>query len=139
MPSFFEEVLAGSRPGEIVFEDEHMFAFLDPEPTVIGHTLVVSKLRIDRIYELPLPDYRGVWAAVRALAPVLQAVTGTRRVVVLVAGFEVPHAHVHLMPADAREEVFRRAALTISADELAGLGARVRAELGKRERVAPPQ
>ena len=89
------------------------------------------------MYELPLLDYEGVWAAVRTLAPVLQAVTGTRRVVVLAAGFEVPHAHVHLMPADARKDVIRRVALTISADQLAGLGAKVRGRTGHERPNSP--
>ncbi|MDQ3570555.1 MAG: HIT family protein [Actinomycetota bacterium] len=139
MPSIFDEVLNGLRPGEVVFQDERTFAFLDAEPVVVGHALVVSKLAVDRIYELPPRDYQSVWATVRLLAPVLQAVTSTRRVVVLASGFDVPHAHVHLMPADAREQVFGRsgATLPITKDELAGLAARVRMELQRAE-IEPP-
>lgn len=125
----FDEVLAGSRPGEVVFEDEQTFAFLDAEPAVVGHALVVSKLEVDRIYDLPLPEYQSLWATVRLLAPVLQTVTHTRRVVLSVVGFEVPHAHVHLMPANERAQVFRGAGVAISADELAELAATVRDEL----------
>ena len=125
----FDEVLAGSRPGEVVFEDEQTFAFLDAEPAVVGHALVVSKLEVDRIYDLPLPEYQSLWATVRLLAPVLQTVTHARRVVLSVVGFEVPHAHVHLMPANERAQVFRGAGVAISADELAELAATVRDEL----------
>ena len=135
----FDEVLAGTRAGEVVFEDERTFAFLDAEPVVVGHALVVSKFAVDRIYELPPPDYESVWATVRLLAPALQALTSTRRVVVLVSGFDVPHAHVHLMPADAREQVFGRSrpSFTISGDELARLAARVREELHRARRESP--
>lgn len=129
MPSMFDEVLAGLRPGEVVFEDDRTFAFLDAEPAVLGHTLVVSKFEVDRIYDLPRREYESLWAAVRLVAPVLQTVTHTRRVVLSVVGFEVPHAHVHLMPANDRAEVFRGTGVAISADELADLAATVRDEL----------
>ncbi len=131
VPSMFDEVLAGSRPGEVVFEVERTFAFLDAEPRVVGHALVVSKLLVDRVYDLPAADYEELWAAVRMLAPVLQAVTRTQRVVVLVAGFEVPHAHVHLMPGNTRQDVFGREPLNMTADELASLAATVRSEIGR--------
>jgi histidine triad (HIT) family protein len=131
MPSLFQEVLAGVRPGEVVFEDARTFAFLDAEPFVVGHVLVVSKLVVDRVYDLPSVDYQSVWATVRLLAPVLQAVTSTRRVVVVATGFGVPHAHVHLMPANAGREVFGQwgEPLTVSKGELAVLAAKVRREL----------
>lgn len=129
MPSMFDEVLAGSRPGEVVFENERTFAFLDAEPAVVGHTLVVSKLEVDQIYDLPLPEYESLWATVRLLAPVLQTVTHTLRVVLSVVGFEVSHAHVHLMPANERAQVFAGTGVAISADELADLAATVRDEL----------
>ncbi len=125
----FEEVLAGTRPGELVYEDSRTFAFLDAEPAVLGHALVVSRVVVDRIYELPSADYHALWETVRMLAPVLQAVTNTSRVVVLAAGFEVAHAHVHLMPGNSRREVLGQHALQIEGDELANLAARVRAAL----------
>lgn len=131
MPSLFQEVLAGARPGEVVFEDARTFAFLDAEPFVVGQVLVVSKMVVDRVYDLPSIHYQSVWATVRLLAPVLQAVTSTRRVVVVATGFGVPHAHVHLVPANAGREVFGQwgEPLSISEGELAVLAEKVRSEL----------
>ena len=75
--------------------------------------------------------------AVRTLAPALQAVTETRGVVVVVTGFGVPHAHVHLMPANTREQALGGERVQIAPDELASLAARVRAEIARAEPDAP--
>lgn len=77
--------------------------------------------------------YQSVWATVRLLPPVLQAVTSTHRIVVVATGFGVPHAHVHLMQANAGREVFGQwgQSLSVSKDELALLAAKVRRE-GRR-------
>jgi histidine triad (HIT) family protein len=97
--SVFTRIIEGEIPCYKVYEDEHVIAFLDINPIALGHTLVVPKVQIDHFDEVPEPYYSAVWAAVKKLSPVLSSAMGTKRTGVIVAGFDVPHAHIHLVPA----------------------------------------
>ena len=72
-------------------------AFLDINPETKGHTLVVPKAEVDKIYDLEDDDWNALWASVKKVAKHMEEVTG-RRVVMKVVGTDVPHAHVHLTP-----------------------------------------
>ncbi len=100
MSSIFTKIIKGEVPSYKVYEDERTFAFLDISPETPGHVLVVTKVEVDKIYELPDEDYRALWETVRKLAEHMDQVLG-ERVLIKVVGTDVPHAHVHLMPLDA--------------------------------------
>ena len=128
MTSIFSRIVAGEIPSHRVFEDERTFAFLDIRPAVEGHTLVIPKAEVDHLFDLEPADYEAVWGAARRIAPVLKRVTGATRVGVIVAGFEVPHAHIHLIPARSMGDI-HLGTREADHDALAAFAERLRAEL----------
>ena len=111
MASIFSKIVAGEIPCYKVYEDEKTLAFLDINPESKGHTLVIPKIEVDKIYELPDEDYQALWASVKKVAARLEEVSG-RRTLMKVIGTDVPHAHVHLMPYDETWEYGRTLKLT---------------------------
>ena len=111
MASIFTKIIAGEIPSYKIYEDEKTYAFLDINPESKGHTLVVPKVEVDKIYELSDEDWGALWASVKKVAAHMEAVSG-RRVVMKVVGTDVPHAHVHLMPMDETWEYGRTLSLT---------------------------
>lgn len=99
MASVFSKIINGEIPCYKVYEDEKTMAFLDINPETRGHTLVVPKVEVDKIYDLSEEDWNALWASVKKVAKHMDEVTG-RRIVMKVIGTDVAHAHVHLMPID---------------------------------------
>ena len=99
MASVFSKIVAGEIPCYKIYEDEKTLAFLDIHPETVGHTLVIPKTEVDKIYDLPEEDYRALFEAVKKVAARMDEVLG-RRTLMKVIGTDVPHAHVHLMPQD---------------------------------------
>lgn len=111
MASIFSKIIAGEIPSYKIYEDDRTYAFLDINPESKGHTLVIPKVEVDKIYELSDEDYHALWESVKKVAVNMETVTG-RRVVMKVVGTDVPHAHVHLMPLDETWEYGRTLSLT---------------------------
>ena len=99
MASVFTRIINGEIPCYKIYEDEKTMAFLDINPEVKGHTLVVPKVEVDKIYDLSEEDWVALWASVKKIAAHMDEVTG-RRIVMKVVGTDVAHAHVHLTPID---------------------------------------
>ena len=99
MPSIFTQIVKGEIPSYKIYEDDKTFAFLDIHPESKGHTLVVPKNEVDKIYELPDEDYRALMDTVKKLSKHLEQQLNAR-ILWKVIGTDVPHAHVHLMPLD---------------------------------------
>jgi len=99
MPSIFTKIIQGEIPCYKIYEDDKTLAFLDIHPESKGHTLVIPKTEVDKIYELPDEDYRALMATVKKLSRHLEKQLGAR-ILWKVVGTDVPHAHVHLMPLD---------------------------------------
>ena len=97
MASIFAKIVAGDIPSYKIYEDEKTYAFLDIHPEVKGHVLVIPKIEVDKIYELPDEDYVALWQSVKKIAKHMEEVLGAR-VIMKVVGTDVPHAHVHLTP-----------------------------------------
>ena len=111
MASVFSKIIAGDIPCYKIYEDEKTYAFLDINPEVKGHTLVVPKAEVDKIYDLDEEDWSALWASVKKIAAHMEEVTG-RRTLMKVIGTDVPHAYVHLMPYDETWEYGRTLKLT---------------------------
>ena len=103
MSSVFTKIINGEIPCYKIYEDDKTLAFLDIEPEAVGHTLVVPKLEVEKVYDLPDDYYQAVMATVKKLAQHYEKVLG-KRITLKVVGVDVPHAHVHILPAD---EYFR--------------------------------
>ncbi len=97
MSSVFTKIVNGEIPCYKIYEDERTMAFLDIEPEAPGHTLVIPKAEVDRVYDLDNEDYAAVMATVKKLARHMEDVLG-KRTLIKVIGVDVPHAHVHLIP-----------------------------------------
>lgn len=99
MPSIFTKIINGEIPCYKIYEDDKTLAFLDINPETKGHTLVVPKNEVDKIYELPDEDYNALMATVKKLSKNMEEKLG-KRTLWKVIGTDVPHAHVHLLPYD---------------------------------------
>jgi histidine triad (HIT) family protein len=99
MSSIFSKIIAGEIPCYKIYEDDKTFAFLDIHPETKGHTLVVPKKEVDKIYDLEDEDYQALMATVKKLSKHMEEVLGVRTLCKVV-GTDVPHAHVHLEPFD---------------------------------------
>ena len=99
MGSIFSKIIAGEIPCYKIYEDEKTLAFLDIHPETPGHTLVIPKVEVDKLYELQMEDYLAVMKTVKILASRMEKVLG-RRTLMKVIGTDVPHAHVHLVSLD---------------------------------------
>ena len=101
MSSIFTQIIKGEIPSYKIYEDSKTYAFLDIHPETKGHTLVVPKNEVDKIYELPDDDYQALMNTVKKLSSHMEKILG-RRIIWKVVGTDVPHAHVHLMPLDEK-------------------------------------
>lgn len=99
MSSVFAKIVAGEIPCYKIYEDEKNLAFLDIHPETAGHTLVIPKVEVDKIYDLPEEDYVSLMLAAKEVAKHMEDVLG-KRTLWKVIGTDVPHAHIHLMPFD---------------------------------------
>lgn len=101
--SIFTKIIKGEIPSHTVYEDEHTIAFLDINPLSNGHVLVVPKQQIDSLWALPTEVYQHLWAVAQQIAHAMETELKPERVGVVVEGFDVPHAHIHLVPLYDRE------------------------------------
>lgn len=105
-PSIFTKIINGEIPCHKIYEDEQTFAFLDIHPSMEGHTLVVPKQQVDYIDELDDQTRNALFATVQKLSKHLRTVYDASRTVQLVMGYDVPHAHVHLVPIDRSQDFY---------------------------------
>jgi len=101
MPTIFELIVKGEIPCHKVWEDADHLAFLDINPRVEGHTLVIPKRPWPEVFAMPAEEYDALWNAARKIAHHLERRTGCKRVVVVILGYEVEHVHIHLMPTNS--------------------------------------
>jgi histidine triad (HIT) family protein len=100
MATIFERIVSGEIPSHRIWENERHLAFLDINPRVEGHTLVIPKQPWNELFSMPTEAYDALWTAARTVAHHLERRTGCERVVVVVLGYDVPHVHIHLMPTN---------------------------------------
>lgn len=100
MATIFTKIIEGEIPSHRIYEDDSSYAFLDINPRTVGHTLVVPKTEVDQLFDLPDDMYAELWSAAKTVAGGLKEATGCARIVVVVLGYEVPHAHIHLIPSN---------------------------------------
>lgn len=98
-PSIFTQIIRGEIPAHKIYEDDKTLAFLDIHPALPGHALVVPKVQVDRLEDLSDEDYAAVTQTVRKVMKRIVEVFGADyRACVKVIGFDVPHAHVQILP-----------------------------------------
>ena len=118
MPSIFSKIIAGQIPSYKVAENKHCFAFLDINPLKEGHVLCVPKKEVDDLFDLDSESYNELMAFSKQVATSIKKTISCKRVCVIVLGFEVPHAHIHLVPVNNEAEAnFRNPKLKFTKDE----------------------
>lgn len=119
MASIFTRIIRREIPGYIVAEDEQYIAFLDINPLVLGHTLVVPKQEVDYMYDLDDAVLAGLHVFAKKVAHAIKKAVPCKRIGVAVIGLEVPHTHVHLVPMNSMGDLnFTRAKLSPSKADL---------------------
>ena len=127
MASIFSKIVAGDIPCHRVAENAAFLAFLDIMPLAPGHTLVIPKVEVDRIWDLEPALLGELHVFSQKVALAMEDVMPCQRVGQAVIGLEVPHAHVHLIPLNVVADInFERPKLQITQEELADVAARIR-------------
>lgn len=120
MATIFTKIVEGEIPCYRIAEDEHFLAFLDVNPLVKGHTLVIPKKEQDYLFDIEDVSYVGLQLFAKKVAVQLKSKIACKRIGVAVIGLEVPHAHIHLIPINTMDDMnFSREKLKISSEELA--------------------
>ncbi|MBU4213980.1 MAG: HIT family protein [Actinobacteria bacterium] len=119
MSTVFELIIAGELPGRFVWADESCVAFLTIAPISAGHTLVVPREPVRQFTAAPDELLAHLTGVAAAIGRAQEAAWPTSRAAVLVAGFEVPHLHMHVLPAWGEAELsFANARADVPAHEL---------------------
>lgn len=132
MPTLFTRIIQGEIPCHQVAEDDRHIAFLDIRPVKPGHTLVVPKREVDYIFDLTDEETAALWCFARRVAVGVKAATRPTKVGIMVAGLEVPHVHIHLIPITSVGDLNFKLATDTPADELAAMATRIREGMGLR-------
>jgi histidine triad (HIT) family protein len=126
MASIFTRIIRGEIPCYKVAENDRAIAFLDIRPLTLGHTLVVSKTEVDSVFDLDDQDYTAVFDLVRNVAEAQKHEIPCNRVGISILGFEVPHAHVHVVPLRSEADLnFANPKLQLDADEMQSIADRL--------------
>lgn len=99
MASVFTKIIKGELPSYKIHEDEKTISILTIEPISLGHTLVIPKMEVNHWFDVPPDIYTQCGLNAQKIAKAIIQATGCPRVGTIVAGFEVPHYHLHLVPA----------------------------------------
>lgn len=130
MATVFSRIIAGELPARFVWSDDRVVAFLSVNPLGPGHTLVVPRQEVDQWVDADPGLLGRLTSVAHAVGAAVRAIWSPPRVGLLVAGFEVPHLHLHVFPAaDMRAFDFATAAATVDAGEQDGYAEAVRGAL----------
>lgn len=100
MATIFTRIINGELPGRFVYRDDRVVAFLSIQPMSLGHTLIVPIAEVDHWLDCDPDLWQHLNAVAQRVGRAVHPVAGTQRVATLVAGFEVPHLHLHVFGAD---------------------------------------
>lgn len=118
MASIFSRIVAGDIPCYKVAENDKFFAFLDINPLVKGHTLVIPKQEVDYIFDLSDEDLAQMQVFAKKVATAIKEAFPCLKVGQAVIGLEVPHAHIHLIPIQKESDMlFSNPKLKLSPEE----------------------
>jgi histidine triad (HIT) family protein len=130
MATIFTRIIEGEIPGTFVHRDDQCVVFLSINPLAHGHALVVPIAEHDHWVDLPADLAAHVFAVAHRVGRAQARAFSCDRVGVIIAGYEVPHTHIHLVPTnDMRELNFANAAASVSRDDLDAAAAAITAAL----------
>ena len=116
--TIFSRIIKGEIPSYRIKENDKFFAFLDIAPMVKGHTLVIPKIEIDKLFDLDDEYLAQMLLFAKPIAKAIEKTFPCNRCGISVIGLEVPHAHMHLVPINSADDLnFNRRKLKLPPDE----------------------
>ena len=130
MATIFSRIIAGEIPCYKVAENDKFFAFLDINPLVKGHTLVVPKQEVDYIFDLSDEDLAAMHVFAKQVTRAIEKAFPCKKVGEAVIGLEVPHAHIHLIPIQKESDMlFSNPKLKLSDEEFKSIAQAINSSL----------
>lgn len=128
----FAKIAAGEIPSYKCAANDEFYAFLDINPMVKGHTLVIPRCEVDYIFDMEDDEIARFQVFAKKVAQAIKAAFPCVKVGEAVLGLEVPHAHIHLVPMQSEKDMnFSAPKLKLSDEEFAGIAAKILAEYEK--------
>ncbi len=125
----FSKIAAGEIPSYKCAADDEFYAFLDINPLVKGHTLVIPRREVDYFFDMDDDELARYQQFAKRVAQAIRRAFPCRKVAQVVLGLEVPHAHIHLIPMQSEADVdFRREKLKLTETEFQTIADRIQAE-----------
>ena len=122
----FSKIAAGEIPSYKCAENEEFYAFLEINPVVRGHVLVIPRREVDYIFDMDDDETARYFCFAKRVAKAIKEAFPCKKVGMSVFGLEVPHAHIHLMPMQAGGDMdFRREKLSLSDDEMRDISEKI--------------
>ena len=116
--TLFSKIIAGEIPSYKIVESDQFFAFLDIFPLQKGHTLIVPKIEVDKIFDVPDTYLSELLVFAKPIAAAIEKSFTCNRVGMVTIGLEVPHAHLHLIPINTAADMeFSQPKLALSKEE----------------------
>jgi diadenosine tetraphosphate (Ap4A) HIT family hydrolase len=130
MATIFSRIIAGDIPGTFVHRDEHCVVFMSINPLARGHALVVPLAEVDHWVDLDPALAAHLFAVAHRIGRAQQAAFACERVGLIIAGYEVPHTHLHVVPTSSMRQLdFSNAAGSVDRDDLEAAAAAIREHL----------
>ena len=125
----FSKIAAGEIPSYKCAENDEFYAFLDINPLVKGHTLVIPRREVDYIFDMDDDEIAEFQLFAKRVALAIKKAFPCKKVAQVVLGLEVPHAHIHLIPMQSEGDVdFRREKLKLTEAEFQEIAQKIREE-----------
>ncbi|MFH0884137.1 MAG: HIT family protein [Candidatus Micrarchaeota archaeon] len=122
-------IASGKIPCTKIAENKDFLAFLDINPINPGHTLIIPKKHVENVFDLGKAEYAELFEMSRRISEPLRKAAEAKKIGVIVEGFLVPHAHVHLVPLNYAGELSFSRAKKADPAELAAMASRIRQQL----------
>lgn len=127
--SIFSKIAAGEIPSYKCAESKDFYAFLDINPLVQGHVLVIPRREVDYIFDMNDEELAAFQLFAKRVALAIKKAFPCKKVAQVVLGLEVPHAHIHLIPMNSEADVdFRKEKLKLSEDEFKTIAEKIQKE-----------
>ncbi len=131
MASVFTLIMQGKLPGHFVWEDDKVVAILTIQPIREGHVLVIPREEIDQWSDLPVELATHLMSVSHKIAKAMKNTFPARRIGLMIAGLEVPHTHVHLVPMDSMDDLSFSFASSADQTGLAAVAEKIRTAIKK--------
>ena len=118
MASIFSSIIAGEIPSYKIYEDELVYAFLDIHPLTPGHTLLIPKIEEPYFANLPQNYASALMLTAQKLAQALDKATWCQRTQLMIAGRDVSHTHLHLIPSNSMHDLRKEETLNLTPEEM---------------------